>query len=73
MASPVWATLRAPPQGTPFRSYELYSTPLGLRSRHVANTAEHLALIVANTAGTLKFLDIETLRAYGCSPDPLAP
>ncbi len=73
MASPVWATLKSPPPGTPFRTYELASGPLGMRARYVPDSQQHKALLEAKTAGALKFLTLDTLRAYGADPDPLAP
>lgn len=60
-------------EGVPFRSYLIGVTTAGLSSRHVPTAKEDDALRRSGVAGGLTGLPLETLRQFGCSPDPNDP
>jgi len=70
MANPVWATWKDRPANVPFRSYLLYVGRDGLTSRMVPDSVEHNALAESGAAGDLLGVSLETLRAFGATPDP---
>lgn len=67
-----WVTLKDKPEHVMFRTYLVWADASGLKSRFVPNLAEHLALDETKVAGDLQYVSIETLRQFGCSPDPLS-
>lgn len=67
-----WARLKNRPESVMFRTYLLWADKDGLKSRFVPNFEEHQALEESQAAGPLLELSIETLRQFGCNPDPLS-
>lgn len=65
-----WATWADRPESKTFRTYLIWATADGLASRFVPNYEEHQALEESGVAGPLLPVSIETLRQFGCSPDP---
>lgn len=68
----IWARLKDRPENVVFRTYLLYTSTDGLRSRFVPNFEEHQALEESGAAGPLLELSIQTLRQFKCQPDPLS-
>lgn len=61
-----------PESAVPFRSYLLQAGASGLHSYLVPSAEEHKALENSKIAGELVRVSLETLRAFGVSPDPSA-